>query len=154
MVIGFIPVIFNFFLIFLTQYFHLLYTFHSPPPQSISFKEECHLKHKDECIAAIDAKLAAYPELFDNRSSFYYEVNKIRERSDAGYNLVSLRLNEDEATVGGLLGDGMIWYPYQWCLAADDCITVGPWGEYIIVKTEKSFPSLPLLLLTNCLSFL
>ena len=56
-------------------------------------------------------------------------MNKIRERSDEGYNLVSLRLNEDEATVGGLLGDGMIWYPYQWCLAADDCRTVGPWGE-------------------------
>lgn len=80
-------------------------------------------------MAAIDAKLASYPELFGNRPSFFYEVNKIRERSDEGYNLVSLRLNEDEATVGGLLGDGMIWYPYQWCLAADDCRTIGPWGE-------------------------
>ena len=57
-------------------------------------------------------------------------MNKIREKTDEGYNFVSLRMNPDELTVGGLLGDGMIWYPYEWCLAADDCYTIGPWGEF------------------------
>ena len=70
-----------------------------------------------------------YPELFDHRPAFDFEVNKVREKTDEGYNYVSLRLNADEVTVGGLLGDGMIWYPYEWCLAAEDCYTIGPWGE-------------------------
>lgn len=97
--------------------------------QAIDFRDECLHKHKDDCIAAIDEKLAMYPELFDHRESFSYEVNKIREKTDAGYNYVSLRMNADELTVGGLLGDGMIWYPYEWCLTTEDCYTIGPWGE-------------------------
>mmetsp|Transcript_12902 Transcript_12902/g.19264 ORF Transcript_12902/g.19264 Transcript_12902/m.19264 type:complete len:209 (+) Transcript_12902:47-673(+) len=94
---------------------------------SVDFKDECLHKHQDVCIAAINAKLAAYPELFEGREAFEFEVNKVREATDEGYNIVSMRLNADETTVGGLLGDGMIWYPYEWCLAADDCYTVGPW---------------------------
>ncbi|KAK1741524.1 hypothetical protein QTG54_008002 [Skeletonema marinoi] len=94
---------------------------------TVDFKDECLHKHKDVCIAAINAKLAAYPELFEDREAFEFEVNKVREATDEGYNIVSMRLNVDETTVGGLLGDGMIWYPYEWCLAADDCYTVGPW---------------------------
>eukprot|EP00985_Skeletonema_marinoi_P006408 scaffold2771_cov198-Skeletonema_marinoi.AAC.6 len=94
---------------------------------TVDFKDECLHKHKDVCIAAINAKLAAYPELFEDREAFEFEVNKVREATDEGYNIVSMRLNADETTVGGLLGDGMIWYPYEWCLAADDCYTVGPW---------------------------
>eukprot|EP00574_Skeletonema_japonicum_P012955 CAMPEP_0201739864 /NCGR_PEP_ID=MMETSP0593-20130828/45999_1 /ASSEMBLY_ACC=CAM_ASM_000672 /TAXON_ID=267983 /ORGANISM="Skeletonema japonicum, Strain CCMP2506" /LENGTH=207 /DNA_ID=CAMNT_0048234159 /DNA_START=58 /DNA_END=681 /DNA_ORIENTATION=- len=94
---------------------------------SVDFKDECLHKHKDECIAAINEKLAMYPELFDHRPAFDFEVNKIREKTDEGYNYVSLRMNADETTVGGLLGDGMIWYPYEWCLAAEDCYTIGPW---------------------------
>ena len=89
-------------------------------------------KHQDVCIEAINAKLAEHPELFEGRDAFEFEVNKVREATDEGYNIVSMRLNPDETTVGGLLGDGMIWYPYDWCLAADDCYTVGPWGESII----------------------
>eukprot|EP00984_Skeletonema_dohrnii_P000814 scaffold244_cov126-Skeletonema_dohrnii-CCMP3373.AAC.7 len=94
---------------------------------TVDFKDECLHKHKDVCIAAINAKLAAYPELFEHREAFEFEVNKVREATDEGYNIVAMRLNADETTVGGLLGDGMIWYPYEWCLAADDCYTVGPW---------------------------
>mmetsp|Transcript_19869 Transcript_19869/g.39811 ORF Transcript_19869/g.39811 Transcript_19869/m.39811 type:complete len:209 (-) Transcript_19869:208-834(-) len=94
---------------------------------TVDFKDECLHKHKDVCIAAINAKLAAYPELFEDREAFEFEVNKVREATDEGYNIVSMRLNADETTVGGLLGDGMIWYAYEWCLAADDCYTVGPW---------------------------
>lgn len=97
--------------------------------QTVDFRDECLHKHKDVCIEAINEKLAAYPELFDHRESFTYEVNKIREKTDEGYNFVSLRLNPDESTVGGLLGDGMVWYPYEWCLPDDDCYTIGPWGE-------------------------
>jgi hypothetical protein len=85
-------------------------------------------KHIDECIANINAKVAAYPELFGHRSALDFEVNKVREATDEGYNIISLRLNADEETVGGLLGDGMIWYPFPWCIA-EGCYEVGPWGE-------------------------
>mmetsp|Transcript_19867 Transcript_19867/g.39809 ORF Transcript_19867/g.39809 Transcript_19867/m.39809 type:complete len:209 (-) Transcript_19867:207-833(-) len=94
---------------------------------TVDFKDECLHKHKDECIAAINAKLAAYPELFEGREAFEFEVNKVREATDEGYNIVAMRLNADETTVGGLLGDGMIWYAYEWCLAADNCYMIGPW---------------------------
>jgi hypothetical protein len=110
----------------------LLYVY-ATPRQTVDFKDECLHKHKDVCIAAINAKLAEHPELFEDRDAFEFEVNKVREPTDEGYNIVSMRLNPDETTVGGLLGDGMIWYPYDWCLAADDCYTVGPWGKSISV---------------------
>jgi len=100
-------------------------------------------KHKDVCIAAINAKLATYPELFEHREAFEFEVNKVREATDEGYNIVSMRLNPDETTVGGLLGDGMIWYPYDWCLAADDCYTVGPWGKFMCRLSLSLFISPP-----------
>ncbi|KAL7439161.1 hypothetical protein ACHAXM_006561 [Skeletonema potamos] len=93
---------------------------------TIEFKEECMHKHKDECIANINAKVAAFPELFGGHDTVDYEINKVREAGDEGYNIVALRLNPDGETVGGLLGDGMIWYPFQWCLA-EGCYTVGPW---------------------------
>ena len=109
------------------------------PSQTVDFKDECLHKHKDECIAAINAKLAAYPELFEGREAFEFEVNKVREATDEGYNIVAMRLNVDETTVGGLLGDGMIWYPNPWCLAADNCYTVGPWGELYVSAESFTF---------------
>ena len=99
-------------------------------PQAIEFKEECLHLHKDTCISNINARVLETPAAFKN-PHLNFEINKIRERSDDGYNLVSLRLNMDGETVGGLMGDGMIWYPYQWCLTAENCITIGPWGEFI-----------------------
>lgn len=121
------------------------------PSQTVDFKDECLHKHKDECIAAINAKLAAYPELFEGREAFEFEVNKVREATDEGYNIVAMRLNVDETTVGGLLGDGMIWYPNPWCLAADNCYTVGPWGELYVsaVLSLSLFISPPSPPLTN-----
>ena len=130
----------------------LLYVYATPRPrQTVDFKDECLHKHKDECIAAINAKLAAYPELFEGREAFEFEVNKVREATDEGYNIVAMRLNVDETTVGGLLGDGMIWYPNPWCLAADNCYTVGPWGELYVsaVLSLSLFISPPSPPLTN-----
>ena len=107
-------------------------TFLSPClPQSVSFKEECLHKPKDECIDAINARVLETPAIFGNPHVVNYDVRKIRKETDEGYNLVSLRTNMDTTTIGGLLGDGMIWYPYEWCLAADNCYTIGPWGEFI-----------------------
>ena len=108
------------------------------PRQTVDFKDECLHKHQDVCIEAINAKLAAYPELFEGRDAFEFEVNKVREATDEGYNIVAMRLNPDETTVGGLLGDGMVWFPNKWCLAADNCFTVGPWGESLYVSAAEA----------------
>lgn len=84
------------------------------------------------CIAQIRALLAAHPDLFGGRSDFDFQVNKIREQSDEGYNLVALRTNEAETGVVGILGDGMIWYPHQWC-TVEACFDIGPWGKFCVI---------------------
>eukprot|EP00986_Skeletonema_menzelii_P020383 scaffold31020_cov160-Skeletonema_menzelii.AAC.4 len=113
-------------------------TFLSPClPQSVSFKEECLHKPKDECIDAINARVLETPAIFGNPHVVNYDVRKIREETDEGYNLVSLRTNMDTTTIGGLLGDGMIWYPYEWCLAADNCYTIGPWDCDVGIPLTK-----------------
>jgi hypothetical protein len=90
------------------------------------FKEECMKKHVNYCIAQIRHTLAQYPDVFGGRSDFDFQVNKIREASDEGYNLVALRTNEAETGVVGILGDGMIWYPHPWC-TVEQCFEIGPW---------------------------
>jgi len=89
--------------------------------------EECVGVHKDDCIDIINQHLAENPELFENRDSLNYEVSKVRENTDTGYNLVGLRTNMAETGVVGILGDGMVWYPWEWCLPNGHCYTVGPW---------------------------
>ncbi len=89
-------------------------------------------KNVNYCIAQIRASLAAHPEVFGARSDFNFEINKIREQSDDGYNYVALRTNEAETHVDGILGDGMIWYPHQWC-TIEECFDIGPWGKFCVV---------------------
>ena len=38
-----------------------------------------------------------------------------------------MRTNEAETHVVGVLGDGMVFYPWQWCTKDNGCIDVGPW---------------------------
>lgn len=89
-------------------------------------------KNVNYCIAQIRKSLAAHPELFGGRSDFNFVVNKVREGSDETYNYVALRTNEAETHVTGILGDGMIWYPHEWC-TIEQCYTIGPWGKFCVV---------------------
>jgi hypothetical protein len=89
-------------------------------------------KNVNYCIAKIRATLAANREIFGGLSDFDFQVNKIREASDEGYNLVALRTNEAETGVAGILGDGMIWYPHPWC-TVEQCFEIGPWGKFCVV---------------------
>ena len=54
--------------------------------------------------------------------------------------MIGLRTNIHETGVGGVLGDGMIFYPFPWCLSPDNprchtvanppddcCYSIGPW---------------------------
>jgi len=58
-----------------------------------------------------------------------FDVTSVRSPEAPDYYLVGLRTNSEETHVSGILGDGMIWYPYQWCteVGGTGCVDVGPW---------------------------
>mmetsp|Transcript_30050 Transcript_30050/g.54466 ORF Transcript_30050/g.54466 Transcript_30050/m.54466 type:complete len:204 (+) Transcript_30050:117-728(+) len=90
--------------------------------------EECLGKHLEECQAIIEQEVLDNPSIFDNRSSLNFDVMEVRSSTASqDYYLVGLRTNAEETHVDGILGDGMIFYPWDWCNEVDDCYTVGPW---------------------------
>ena len=90
--------------------------------------------------------VAKNPGLFNGRTAaFNWQENTVRGQEateDNGdlkdnYNIVALRTNMEEAVVTGVLGDGMIWYPYKWCPDENDenypnCYSIGPWVECLV----------------------
>ena len=71
----------------------------------------------------------ANPDIFEGRSFDDFEIHEghVRTADQSNYYKVGLRTNTAETGVGGVLGDGMIWYPFEWCLTEEDCYTIGPW---------------------------
>jgi hypothetical protein len=59
--------------------------------------------------------------------------HKVREDTDNSYFKVGLRTNAQETGVAGILGDGMIFYPWDWCYPDEngdgtpECRQIGPW---------------------------
>ena len=88
--------------------------------------DECLGQTLEACKSLIQAAVDKDPAIFEGRTFLNYDVNKIREGGDSGYYLVGLRTNEDETGVTGILGDGMVWYPWDWC-DTNGCQTIGPW---------------------------
>ncbi|KAL7523478.1 hypothetical protein ACHAWF_000542, partial [Thalassiosira exigua] len=94
--------------------------------QTVIF-EECVGIHLTDCQALIQADVEAQPELFGNRTALDYEVMPVRSSADPEYYKVGLRTNEAETHVVGILKDGMVFYPWDWCTAEDSCSSIGPW---------------------------
>jgi len=88
--------------------------------------DECLGKQVDECKEIINQEVAANPAIFEGRTSLNFDVSKVREGQDSNYYLVGLRTNVDETGVIGILGDGMVFYPWDWC-TTEDCYSIGPW---------------------------
>mmetsp|Transcript_21583 Transcript_21583/g.40673 ORF Transcript_21583/g.40673 Transcript_21583/m.40673 type:complete len:202 (+) Transcript_21583:218-823(+) len=96
---------------------------------SVTF-EECVGKYLTDCQAIIEDEVSRSPEMFAlDGGGIDFDVTPVRSADADDYNLVGLRTNIEETHVSGILGDGMIWYPYQWCTGVDgtDCVDVGPW---------------------------
>jgi len=55
-----------------------------------------------------------------------FEVLPVRASGTASYYLVGLRTDVTETNVVGVLGDGMVFYPFEWC-TTDGCVEAGPW---------------------------
>ncbi|EJK75988.1 hypothetical protein THAOC_02271 [Thalassiosira oceanica] len=119
----------------------------SPPrPDSVASAtvifEECLGVHLDTCKELIEAEVAANPAIFEGREALNFEIKHVRSGTDTNtYNLVGLRLDPHENFVAGIHGDGLVYYPYQWCFAEDDCFDIGPWdcsdmhfGEHMTVE--------------------
>jgi len=89
--------------------------------------EECVGKTLEVCKGLIQAEVTANPSLFENREHLDYDVKTIRASDSSDYHLVGMRTNEAETHVVGVLGNGMVFYPWDWCTTASTCYAVGPW---------------------------
>ena len=98
--------------------------------QTVEF-EECIGLTVEECEALIQQDVASNPELFENQASLSPQVVKVREAGDADYYYVALRTNLAGTGVIGVDGDGLVYYPYDWCIPTATgtpyCREIGPW---------------------------
>lgn len=89
--------------------------------------DECVGRHITVCETMIQDAVDANPEMFEGFTALDYEVLDVRTTGDAGYFNVGLRTNQEETHVTGILGDSMVFYPWNWCASANDCYAIGPW---------------------------
>lgn len=89
--------------------------------------DECVGRHLVDCQAFIEAEVAKNPGIFAlDGGNINFDVTTVRSRESPDYYMVGLRTNQEETHVTGILGDGMVWYPYQWC-TVENCVDIGPW---------------------------
>ena len=87
--------------------------------------EECVGKTRAECLAIVSAVLDENPEFMpagaQSAGSFVDNLNveelAVRSQNSDDYYLVGLRTDYEETHIVGILGDGMTFYPYDWCTA-------------------------------------
>ena len=89
--------------------------------------EECLDHPLETCELLINQAVQDHPEIFENRKSLAFAVNKVRELSDSDYNNVALRTNLSGDGVVGIDGDGLVYYPWEWCTPEVGCRSIGPW---------------------------
>lgn len=85
---------------------------------------ECVGKTKNECLAVI---VAIVDGLNLPHGELLTDLEHARVQNDADYYLVGLRTNLAETHVTGILGDGLVFYPFDWCTTAGGCAPIGPW---------------------------
>lgn len=122
--------------------------------------ENCVGLHMNKCKAIIDAAHAANPAAFGNVFSILYITLKVRPMLDTAdvsadpdllltvpdYQLIGLRTDGDNTHVIGIAGDGIVTYPYSWCVTDATqttgyrCEEIGPWDCYDeVASTGKNF---------------
>lgn len=73
----------------------------------------------NDCLEAIRKDVEEQPDLFEGRTfeDFHISEGHIRDDDHASnYYKIGLRTNPAETHVAGVLGDGMIWYKFPWCV--------------------------------------
>mmetsp|Transcript_24552 Transcript_24552/g.39970 ORF Transcript_24552/g.39970 Transcript_24552/m.39970 type:complete len:203 (+) Transcript_24552:140-748(+) len=92
--------------------------------------EECVGRLLPDCEAIIAAQVAQNPSIFAlDGGNINFDVLPVRNPDSPDYFKVALRTDQAETHVTGILGDGMVWYPYQWCteVGGTGCVNIGPW---------------------------
>lgn len=89
--------------------------------------EECVGKSIVQCQTLIDAYVAANPAKFNNHTTLWMDIRKIRELTDDSYYKVVLRTNLPGTKVYGIFEDGMVYYPWPWRVNGEEN-TIGPWS--------------------------
>lgn len=101
----------------------------SPTPESTGVEvltfPECVGKTRDECLAFISTTLGELPGGMSG-DDLQTDVETARYQNAADYYYVGLRTNLEETHVTGILGDGLVFYPFDWC-TSDGCAPIGPW---------------------------
>jgi len=90
---------------------------------------ECVGKTKDECLALIETVETELSNLPGGLSGneLLEDVEQARYQNADDYYYVGLRTNLAETHVTGILGDGLVFYPFDWCTSAGGCAPIGPW---------------------------
>ena len=73
----------------------------------------------DDCLEAIKKDIEEQPDLFEGRTFEDFKISEGHVRDDdhaSNYYKIGLRTNPAETHVAGVLGDGMIWYKFPWCV--------------------------------------
>ena len=73
----------------------------------------------DDCLEAIKKDIEEQPDLFEGRTFEDFKISEGHVRDDdhaSNYYMIGLRTNPAETHVAGVLGDGMIWYKFPWCV--------------------------------------
>lgn len=89
--------------------------------------EECVGLALDDCEAIIQTKVDENPNTFPGITSLDSFIRNVRTDNQENYYMVGMRTNIAETHVIGVLKDGMIFYPWEWCHTADECYSIGPW---------------------------
>lgn len=88
--------------------------------------EECVGQTIEECQTLIDIFVQANPDQFNNQTSLWLDIRKIRELTDMSYYKVVIRTNEVGNQAYGIFDDGVIYYPWPWRAGGQDT-SIGPW---------------------------
>ena len=88
--------------------------------------EDCVGKTATECQDIIDTFVQEHPADFNNQTSLFLDIRKIREVTDIGYYKVVLRTEITGQKIVGLFDDGVVFYPWTWIVEGQPT-TIGPW---------------------------
>lgn len=94
--------------------------------------EECQHKPGPACKGMITKAVRSNRDLFGGRGRLNFLTIPVRSANESEYWKIFLRTDVSETYVEGVLGDGMVFYPHEWCSDGSDgygggCANIGPW---------------------------
>lgn len=91
--------------------------------------DECLGKPLRTCRGVVMRAVRGNPNLFGfHPKDLHFEGIPVRSETDEGYNKVFIKTDFETSTKAvGVMGDGMIFYPFEWHKADGTIVDIGPW---------------------------